>query len=121
MPGGRPTKYQDWMAQKAYEVMVAGKTIYDLADELGITMATLCDWMDKKSPRYKPEFSESYKRGFEEKKKNYAHHLEKAARDPSVKHPALLIFVAKTAYNLKEDQGSKDINVTVNLDKKDES
>ena len=121
MPGGRPTKYQDWMAKKAYEHMASGGTIYGLAKELGVQMSTLYDWLEEDSPRYKPEFSESYKKGFEKKKREYAQHLEEAASNPKIKHPALLIFVAKTAYNLKEDQGSKDINVTVNLDKKDES
>ena len=114
MPGGRPTKYEPWMAQKAYEHMSSGGTIFGLAKELGIRMSTLYDWLDENSPRFKPDFSEAYKKGFEKKKENYAQILEEAASNPKMKHPALLIFVAKTAYGMEQKQ-EKTTNITVNV------
>lgn len=58
MPGGRPTKYNADYARLAYEVMLIGATIVDLAKIIGINADTIYSWQ-----KTFPEFSESIRRG----------------------------------------------------------
>ena len=59
----RPTKYQDDFCQTAIDLMQQGASRTEVCAELDICYDTLLDWINKESPRFKPEFSESLKKG----------------------------------------------------------
>jgi hypothetical protein len=58
MPGGRPSKYNTDYVRMAYEVMLLGATINDLAIVLNVNADTIYSWQ-----KSYPEFSESIRRG----------------------------------------------------------
>lgn len=56
-------KYQHWMPATALEVMQKGGTLVQVAATLGVTMPTLCNWKNAKSPWYKPQFADAIEQG----------------------------------------------------------
>lgn len=59
-PVGRPTKYQEDMPQRAYDVLAAGKSLAKVAATLDISLETLNVW---RKDADKSAFSEAIKKG----------------------------------------------------------
>ncbi len=63
MPAGRPSKYREEMCEIVLEAMKQGKPKEVLGAYIGVDEATIYDWINPDSPRFKPEFSKAIKQG----------------------------------------------------------
>lgn len=63
-PVGRPSKYDpEVMLPKIEPLMAEGASLTEVVVELGISRETLDQWTDPKSQYFKPEISDTVKRG----------------------------------------------------------
>lgn len=58
---GRPRDYKPEFDEIAYELMSEGASKVEVAAELNIARSTLYDWIDPKSERFQPSFSDTIK------------------------------------------------------------
>jgi len=58
MPAGRPTKYNESLVERVFNLCLLGKTNEELSEILEISNATLHNWMNEY-----PEFLDAIKRG----------------------------------------------------------
>lgn len=59
-PGGRPTKYEDWMPAKVIELMREGASKHEVAAELGIAYSTIFNWQNDED---KADFQDAMHQG----------------------------------------------------------
>lgn len=76
---GRPTKYDDSMADRVYRLSLLGLRNEDLALAFGVHLSTIYEWMN-----VHPTFSDAIKRGREEADCYIAESLYKKAKGFSV-------------------------------------
>lgn len=60
---GAPTKYDPGMLVVIKDLMSVGASKTEVCGTIGICFDTLLDWMDKDSPRYVKDFSDSINNG----------------------------------------------------------
>jgi len=59
LPRGRPTKYRPEMDARAVELGAKGKTIVQIAADLGLAKETIYQWINPESETYRPSFSDA--------------------------------------------------------------
>lgn len=94
MPAGRPSIYESWMAEKALELLSAGKSLTYVAAKIGVSRETVYAWKQDIS-----EFSDSVKKGLALSQAHWEDVLEQAATgaNPDA-NPATLIFTMKNRF-----------------------
>ena len=65
MKTGRPTKYKPEMCETVVSLMSQGASKYEVCAELNICFDTISEWCDPKSAYFKPDFSDSVKKGLQ--------------------------------------------------------
>jgi len=65
MKVGRPSKYDPSKNDTVIELMSEGASLVEVADFLDVDRKTIWDWCNEDSPRYKDEFCNVIKRGYQ--------------------------------------------------------
>lgn len=102
---GRPSKYREEMLPKIVDLMKDGASLIEVEAMLGISGETLYDWCDKKSPRYKPKFSEAVNEGVRLSYAWWEHEGRTALRDKDFSYTGWYM-------NMKNRFGWRDRNET---------
>jgi predicted DNA-binding transcriptional regulator AlpA len=86
---GRPTKYEDWMPDKAIEIMSNGKAKVEVAAELGVSEATFYSWC-----KTTPEFLKAIKIGMTLSQAWWLNKLRENVTNNKFNTPAFKVAVA---------------------------
>lgn len=89
MSAGRPTKYDESLANDAFSMLKEGKSITQVAVSFGVNRDTVYEWA-----KVHEEFSDALSRGKEASQAHWEGELVEMMRDPKVNAPLVKLYFA---------------------------